>query len=388
MFCLSFVGLATAMGQSVKIPTAIRSLAQNYEYTTSAGKKFELDANILEYLESGIVDVPGGNIRTFFIDWWTQAKTPTQKSAIFSMQTVSKCLAFHNRQIERAQQQSAKHPAAEHSAAQAATADHPSATRAAPTGQAAGPDPSAPPCSDNPQGLYKPHYQWHNKIWNDERTGHCPHCRLYRAAALGVMDELHDLQNLVDSMERAHQAERALSGRRASGLNLLFEAAIVKDVNTLDPALELGAAPHSPHVDPSTKWTWGVDLDEQDLIDMVRAADRGFALPHSGYDESLTDYDLPSDSAGPNKKVHRQLDKELDNQPQYEALSADIRVDRELEPSEIPLAFCAFPSHLSGHQHPTSHAPIPTGKAADRMWLCPPPTDYVQPPPPGPGLIS
>ncbi|KAF8814719.1 hypothetical protein BYT27DRAFT_7219635 [Phlegmacium glaucopus] len=318
IFCLSFVGLAMVMGQSVQIPVVIRSLAQNYEFTTSAAKKFELDANILEYLESGIVDVPGGHIRTFFIDWWDQGKTPTQRSGIFSMQTVSKCLEFHNQEIERVD-----HHPAEHSMAEHAAAPQP-ATRPVDSRPAPGQKPSTPLSPDGSHRLNKLHYCWHHKIWDDEKGGHCPQCRLYRAASLGLMDDLHGLQNLVDSMETTHQAERALSVRRASGFNLFFEVAVVKDVNGPEPGAASSVAPCPTHVDPSRKWTWGVDLNEKDLIDMVWAADRGFVLPHLGYDESLIDCDLPSDSAGPNKKVHQQLDKELLNPPQYEPLSADI----------------------------------------------------------------
>jgi len=39
---------------------------------------------------------------------------------------------------------------------------------------------------------------------------------------------------------------------------------------------------------PSLKWTWGVDITPDDIANMFRAADREYAVPHSGYDCSLT----------------------------------------------------------------------------------------------------
>lgn len=34
-------------------------------------------------------------------------------------------------------------------------------------------------------------------------------------------------------------------------------------------------------------WTWGVDLNSQDIWEMIRGANKNYQLPHSGYDEDL-----------------------------------------------------------------------------------------------------
>ncbi len=39
------------------------------------------------------------------------------------------------------------------------------------------------------------------------------------------------------------------------------------------------------------KWTWGVDLNENDLSEMIWGADRNDEIPHLGYNQ-----DLPSSS--------------------------------------------------------------------------------------------
>jgi hypothetical protein len=40
---------------------------------------------------------------------------------------------------------------------------------------------------------------------------------------------------------------------------------------------------------PSLKWTWGVDLERDDIGELFRAGDINYRLPHSGYDYSLKD---------------------------------------------------------------------------------------------------
>ena len=51
---------------------------------------------------------------------------------------------------------------------------------------------------------------------------------------------------------------------------------------------------------PALKWTWGTDLDLNDIRQCVRGADKGNCIPHSGYDGSLPKGRLGGeDSAGP-----------------------------------------------------------------------------------------
>ncbi|KAF8805726.1 hypothetical protein BYT27DRAFT_7212730 [Phlegmacium glaucopus] len=122
---------------------------------------------------------------------------------------------------------------------------------------------------------------------------------------------------------------------------------------------------------------------------MARAADREFQLPHLGYDESLANYDLPSDLTGPTKKIHQELNKEIANPSPYEQLSSDIRVERELEPHEFPLAFRNFPLYSGPSQNRSSDAQLPAHSGTKKMWLPAPPTDYVLLPPTRPvGIIS
>ncbi|KAF8813480.1 hypothetical protein BYT27DRAFT_7251006 [Phlegmacium glaucopus] len=305
MFCLSYAGLATAMGHSLTIPVLICSLAQSYEERTSATQIFDN------------VDIPGTHIKNFSFDWWNQAETPEQSIGLLNTQNLSECLKFHACKINQA----------EHCVA-------------------AGEGPSVETSPPADSGLSKPHYTWHDKIWDDAEGDHCPRCHLYRAAALGVMDQAKDLWNHVDAVESAHWAEHALTIHWTLAINLFFEAAVIKDTNGAESAFLAGLTGQSEAL---KKWMWGVDLNEEDLRDMVWAADHEFQLPHSGYNKSLANYDLLSDSTGPTKKMHQELNKEIANPPPYEQLSLDF----------------------------SSDAWLPACSGTKKMWLPAPPTDYV-----------
>jgi hypothetical protein len=78
---------------------------------------------------------------------------------------------------------------------------------------------------------------------------------------------------------------------------------------------------------PSLKWTWGVDLD-----DMVRMADTGYQLPHSGYDEDLISgtntRDLSNEATDPGSRgiVNK--------------LGSNVQSVGSLHEKEIPTHFC------------------------------------------------
>ena len=226
----------------------------------------------------------------------------------------------------------------------------------------------------------------------------------------------------MNAVQTLHVSERDISIRRASFFNELYEATVVKEA-----AESAGSAPTPPPPAPAAsssepasssapsttptdtrkgkqekgkgkktskaelwreeaeraymvskdsaghKWTWGVDLTEVDLDDMVRGQYRGFALPHSRYDATLPLGGLRKDSAGRTKQDMVDLEKEIENPPVYEALSADIRVERNLDPEEIPLVFSQFPIFLEADA--AADAVLCAG-----FWLPRPPADYVQPP--------
>ena len=231
-----------------------------------------------------------------------------------------------------------------------------------------------------------------------------------------MTDELKDLRNVVNAVQTLHISERDISIRRASFFNQLYEASVVKEAagcgsapapasehsSTSSPAQMSAPTPAPTRTSTAkgkgkekraeqwrkeaereylgskdsaghTKWTWGVNLTEVDLENLVRGQYRGFALPHSGYDVTLAEGGLRKDSAGRNERDLSDLDRENENPSTYEALSADIRTERELDLKEIPIVFSQFP--IFAEEDAAANAALCAG-----FWLAPPPADYVQAP--------
>ncbi|KAH9952474.1 hypothetical protein BGW80DRAFT_1469795, partial [Lactifluus volemus] len=91
--------------------------------------------------------------------------------------------------------------------------------------------------------------------------------------------------------------------------------------------------------EPCLKWTWGVDLNDNDVRGLFRAGDRDYKPPHSGYDESLREGNFPGEySVGPSSAFIP---------PPSPKITPGTRPSDtpELAPNDIPHHFRAFPLH-------------------------------------------
>ena len=52
------------------------------------------------------------------------------------------------------------------------------------------------------------------------------------------------------------------------------------------------------------KWTWGMDLTDEDLLCLIRGADSEYQLPHSGYDQDLSTGALRSQTSDAHDPAH------------------------------------------------------------------------------------
>jgi len=205
--------------------------------------------------------------------------------------------------------------------------------------------------------LNKPAYTWHSSI-NDDLLNDCTRCRLYRAVAVGVVDQLRDTYNMVHACEVANVAEKDIAMRRASGFNELFEASLKKECERRAVEPELGSGPgdegHTEQFGPEVgklkdwmkkvvmdaehnaarKWTWGVDLTDEDLLCLIRGADAEYQLPHSGYDQELSTGALRSHTS--DARDPADLEDWNDSDLLFDALSTPINVIPELRLPEIP----------------------------------------------------
>jgi len=84
----------------------------------------------------------------------------------------------------------------------------------------------------------------------------------------------------------------------------------------------------------SQKWTWGMDLTDEDLLSLIRGADSKYQLPHSGYDQDLSTGVLQSHTSDALDPAH--LEDWNDSDLLFDVLSTPINVIPELRSPEIP----------------------------------------------------
>lgn len=334
--------MAAAVGQPLNIPVIVRSLGQDmYRIGMTPDRAFRPGLELIAYLDGNLssngLDDPALAIELFYLPWWDEAQMPTNKTPYLTMSSLKSALDHYRIRLTEAQ------------------------------------IPFGVPhyISNLANELNKPAYTWHSAVNEDlpNTPIECTRCRLYRAVGLGVMDQLRDVYNMIHACEIANQAERDIAIRRASGFNELYEAAVKKEADTAfkkEAATASGERPDQqsasrttvntkgkqrfgPEVEDlkqltkrlimhggiaSSKWTWGVDLTDNDLRAMIRGADRHYQLPHSGYDQDLISGPLhskSSDALDPDN-----LEDPKDPELRFDELSRSITIIPELHPSEFP----------------------------------------------------
>jgi hypothetical protein len=347
--------VAAAVGQRVGIPILVRSLANDlYRVRMIPRGRFRLGQELITYLDGNLGR--SRNITEFLSPWWTCSEIQT--SGNLTTETIRAALEHYD-DLRSETWRKPRQP------------------------------------SSTPDALYQinpPYYTWHLSV-NDELPTNCGRCRMYRAVALGVMDQIRDITNMVHACEIANEAETAIAIRRASLFNELYRAAQNKEfpdeveqdememdsgensvtqrrvgsvieltsdsvievrsqsvievgsesvIGVLsDPMIEVES--ESPpefgpdidglkkwvrhklkeaHDQGARKWTWGVDLTDEDLAQLVWGADREYELPHSGYDRSL-----PSDA---------QIFEDLKADELEDPNDQELRFEELSDPMDIP----------------------------------------------------
>src|SRR6266540_1841488 len=184
------------------------------------------------------------------------------------------------------------------------------------------------------------------------------------------MDQVCDTYNMAHGCEVANEAEKDIGIHRASGFNELFEAVLKKECDAGELAARSGSGGEQqqdsegkqqqdsesgsdkqqfgPEVEglkklikklvmeaggmASSKWTWGVDLTEDDLRSLIRGADRQHQVPHSGYDQDLSSGALRSQTSEALDPVN--LEDPKDGNLRFDDVS--ISTIPDLGPHEFP----------------------------------------------------
>jgi hypothetical protein len=307
--------MAAATGLVIDIPVVIRSLSRDF-YRSALRNNYSipLDREFLLALDAGVIAPAGGTaagtkaagdcfVKEFHCAWWTDENLdfsiPYFSQQILDVNKIDECLTFHRHQISLI--------------------------------------PAAFSTSDSPLPA-KPNYIWKRDALNaisDSDT--CTRCRLYRAVAMGNLEDHREIRNQIQAMEDYFSTLKGQSMRRSAGFYQLYEYLVIKEQ---DPAAAAAAtssndsqilvrapivddAEHLPALKtskkgkkgkniaarraaaekvrmeaiseverlqniPSLKWTWGVSMDESDFPNLNRYAGPERRDPHSGYERSFT----------------------------------------------------------------------------------------------------
>lgn len=320
--------MAAAIGQPLKIPVIVRSLGQDMYRAgmNAADAVFRPALELMTYLDGNLssngLDDPALEVDLFLFSWWKGLHVPIGNPTHLCSATIQSALNHYRGQL----------------AAALIPFGRPHTIR------------------DLSDELNKPAYTWHSSV-NDDLPIDCTRCRLYRAVAVGVVDQLRDTYNMVHACEVANVAEKDIAIRRASGFNELFEAALKKECEHGAVESDSGLGPglgdeggtkgkgkekerFGPEVvelkkwmkkvvkdaedNATRKWTWGVDLTDEDLHRLIRGADSQYQVPHSGYDQDLSTGSLRSQTSEALDPAH------------LEELSGPINIIPELRSPEIP----------------------------------------------------
>jgi hypothetical protein len=343
--------VAAAIGQPLNIPMIVRSLGQDmYRFGMTPNMRFRPGLELITYLDGNLssngLDDPALSAQIFDLPWWTKKKMPTAGVFYLCSATLRSALDLYRQEL-------------------VATLIDCGVPHHIP---------------DYSNELNKPAYTWHSSV-NDplpSSSNTCTRCRLYRAVSLGLMDQARDLYNMVHGCEIANEAERDIAIRRAAGFNELHVAALNKECESEEECEGEGASgpgsgsdialmEHSgsgsgkgkekegpeeyrPEVERlkalvrrflrsadelgSAKWTWGVDLTEDDLLGLIRGADR-LRGSHTGYDLSLPGYDLLASTTSGALDPDN-LEDPMTTDLWFDNPSSSIASIPDLPPSEFP----------------------------------------------------
>jgi hypothetical protein len=381
MFCLQYLGMAAAIGYPVDIPWLIRVFACNAYQNGRDLLSLLRDRDFLQVLDAGpSEDELAPRPDSYALAWWTSAEAAEAASEadVLCLSTVKHCLEDYQNQTNWD--------------------------------------------GVNPAPTAKTKYTWSRDLsFKPEGVKlDCKRCYLYRAAALGVVDDLLGMRHHAHGLEANSRNLSHLTERRAAGFHQLHEAAILKEqqggpnyINRgfmdSDRTLPVVAAHLTPSQTPAPSeikskqievrerakadltrlqqppgvhWTWGTALSTQDVLALVPPqAPRGSV--HSGYVESLP--------LGTSETSSVASGLWPSDSGEYSDVGQDVFEIPELAPTAYPHHFTVHPlRHYHGEPDPAICDPFGPVSRLPISVLAPPAADYMSymPRPTPPASVS
>jgi hypothetical protein len=264
--------MAAAIGHACNIPSILRNLASYFYRHASSNLPVSFNLASLLDLDAGCdSDDIARPVASYHLDWWTQ-----ETSELLSFDTLDPCLQHFQRLTGLSE--------------------------------------------IIPPGFKKPSYTWsrHLSMPSNGVLPACHNCTMYRAVALGALDDLRDLRHLAHGLEVRADRQVRSAKRDAGAFFQLYEAALLKGIQEEDvlhasesnPILTPSDAVLMPSMRPSyadvsspeaismpprfhmsasnPKWTSGPSLTRSEVLDVFRPPPGVRPPAHSGYNTSLS----------------------------------------------------------------------------------------------------
>ena len=317
--------MAAATGFPLEIPILTRSLiASLFQTHDQDDAAVGLDLDLLMVLDAGTPpNDPSALVSEYRYNWWHGVRPPVPGNILWSG-TFLECITLHRKLI-----------------------------------------PPVPAVTS----FEKLAYMWRNIR---RATGSlCAVCPQVQAVAIAACEQLQTLRQQVDAFETCYDMERELANRRASGLHALFGSALIKETDDVAHPYDAETGIQAPapalmdvsgtirrprkgpevvervraqaarelvefQCRPNLKWTWGADLEIEDLPDMAGAVyNNKQHWSHSGYDTELADGSVTGIDTPPPSPPGKRW--------RCDALSSDIMDVPALTEDQIPAIFNYYP---------------------------------------------
>jgi hypothetical protein len=347
------VGLASAIGQTVDVPVIIRSLADSMAMLQQEDFPIPFHPEFLATLDVGAhgKDNRSRVVSKYERAWWNGRKPRSLANAnILDRSSLEKCLDIHKTELEKPSEAST--PTTSGASTGITIATMPASTSTIALGTGAG---------------------------ENADQGRCFKCPVYEKVLAETLNDLLSIHRFSNAMSTSSKNQFNLDMRRASTFNLLHEASVIKETKATGPASSSRPTPESVReraedelkrlmaLPPSShKWTWGVSLNQADVLALHRSGTRPGTY-HSGYDISLKEGKLTGESTIASTPTAHGLHDELPDETALsppESHSADLPYfanfgQRKYEPLALPTPTMDEDEQNSAHQAmPVNETPV------------------------------
>ncbi|KAF8799630.1 hypothetical protein BYT27DRAFT_7263716 [Phlegmacium glaucopus] len=336
LFILSYIGIATALGQQLDVLIILRSLTDSMAMLDEDALPLPFNASFLATLDIGVHDRNNKSqvVSTYDYTWWSGRK-PRNLSTVTVLDASNLETCLNNYQLQRSL-----------APASAALVDSGAGASAGLTQAASAGVPTS--AEDIPSPLHA----------GADHSPTCHRCNKYRDLLSDVLQDVLRFRNVSSLMSTSSEHRWKLGVCRASTFHLLQEAALLKETAVSEaPApgstaqwlvavaqnasSELNRLRQLPPT--SYKWTWGETLTKAEILALRRTGTRPGHEPHSGYDHSLKDGRMLGDYT-----------EDAPSPPTADGLHNEVPAEATFIP---PATHLVIPPYLS-HCDPLSYNPV------------------------------